>query len=174
MLMIICCVWSLRYHTDGGIYSRNVDLYSRNVGRAPELTPAREVIQKGVKEMQGEDRWGFLSLMKWIMSVSTCWTCPEDKSVHLYSKSSETLHTWWFDGRTHFKKYKVQTRFKWMCRIFRNCGVLAKCWETKLVSLLVSFAVSFDKRTHKFQGETLYDVIYMLVTEFCDGWRPNS
>lgn len=45
------------YHTDGGIYSRNVDLYSRNVGRAPELTPAREVIQKGVKEMQGEDSW---------------------------------------------------------------------------------------------------------------------
>ncbi|XP_057179559.1 neuron navigator 3 isoform X3 [Triplophysa rosa] len=45
------------YHTDGGIYSRNVDLYSRNVGRAPELTPSREVIQKGVKEMQGEDSW---------------------------------------------------------------------------------------------------------------------
>nr|XP_055046737.1 neuron navigator 3 isoform X2 [Misgurnus anguillicaudatus] len=45
------------YHTDGGLYSRNVDLYSRNVGRAPELTPAREVIQKGVKEMQGEDSW---------------------------------------------------------------------------------------------------------------------
>ncbi|XP_059361346.1 neuron navigator 3-like isoform X1 [Carassius carassius] len=45
------------YHTDGGLYSRNVDLYSRNVGRPPEMTPAREVIQKGVKEMQGEDSW---------------------------------------------------------------------------------------------------------------------
>ncbi|XP_051547116.1 neuron navigator 3-like [Myxocyprinus asiaticus] len=45
------------YHTDGGLYSRNVDLYSRNVGRPPELTPTREVIQKGVKEMQGEDSW---------------------------------------------------------------------------------------------------------------------
>ncbi|XP_068075824.1 neuron navigator 3 isoform X20 [Danio rerio] len=45
------------YHTDGGIYSRNVDLYSRNVGRPAEMTPAREVVQKGVKEMQGEDSW---------------------------------------------------------------------------------------------------------------------
>uniref|UniRef100_A0A9J8AZ58 Neuron navigator 3 n=1 Tax=Cyprinus carpio carpio TaxID=630221 RepID=A0A9J8AZ58_CYPCA len=45
------------YHTDGGLYSRNVDLYSRNVGHPPEMTPAREVIQKGVKEMQGEDSW---------------------------------------------------------------------------------------------------------------------
>ncbi|XP_050963086.1 neuron navigator 3 isoform X4 [Labeo rohita] len=45
------------YHTDGGLYSRNVDLYSRNVGRPPEMTPAREVVQKGVKEMQGEDSW---------------------------------------------------------------------------------------------------------------------
>ncbi|XP_077090278.1 neuron navigator 3 isoform X11 [Siphateles boraxobius] len=45
------------YHTDGGLYSRNVDLYSRNVGRPPEMTPTREVIQKGVKEMQGEDSW---------------------------------------------------------------------------------------------------------------------
>uniref|UniRef100_A0A8C1A3Q0 Neuron navigator 3 n=1 Tax=Cyprinus carpio carpio TaxID=630221 RepID=A0A8C1A3Q0_CYPCA len=48
---------SHRYHTDGGLYSRNVDLYSRNVGHPPEMTPAREVIQKGVKEMQGEDSW---------------------------------------------------------------------------------------------------------------------
>ncbi|XP_067284363.1 neuron navigator 3 isoform X1 [Pseudorasbora parva] len=45
------------YHTDGGLYSRNVDLYSRNVGRPPEMTPTREVVQKGVKEMQGEDSW---------------------------------------------------------------------------------------------------------------------
>ncbi|XP_016331273.1 neuron navigator 3 isoform X6 [Sinocyclocheilus anshuiensis] len=45
------------YHTDGGLYSRNVDLYSRNVGRSPEMTPAQEVVQKGVKEMQGEDSW---------------------------------------------------------------------------------------------------------------------
>ncbi|XP_051974264.1 neuron navigator 3-like isoform X2 [Xyrauchen texanus] len=45
------------YHTDGGLYSRNMDLYSRNVDRPPELTPNREVIQKGVKEMQGEDSW---------------------------------------------------------------------------------------------------------------------
>ncbi|XP_059367303.1 neuron navigator 3 isoform X2 [Carassius carassius] len=45
------------YHTDGGLYSRNVDLYSRNVGRPPEMPPAQEVVQKGVKEMQGEDSW---------------------------------------------------------------------------------------------------------------------
>ncbi|XP_048011087.1 neuron navigator 3 isoform X12 [Megalobrama amblycephala] len=45
------------YHTDGGLYSRNVDLYSRNVGRPPEMMPTREVVQKGVKEMQGEDSW---------------------------------------------------------------------------------------------------------------------
>ncbi|XP_058628551.1 neuron navigator 3 isoform X3 [Onychostoma macrolepis] len=45
------------YHTDGGLYSRNVDLYSRNVGHPPEMPPAREVVQKGVKEMQGEDSW---------------------------------------------------------------------------------------------------------------------
>uniref|UniRef100_A0A8C2DBA7 Neuron navigator 3 n=1 Tax=Cyprinus carpio TaxID=7962 RepID=A0A8C2DBA7_CYPCA len=43
------------YHTDGGLYSRNVDLYSRNVGRPPEMPPAQDVVQKGVKEMQGED-----------------------------------------------------------------------------------------------------------------------
>ncbi|XP_042578126.1 neuron navigator 3 isoform X4 [Cyprinus carpio] len=45
------------YHTDGGLYSRNVDLYSRNVGRPPEMPPAQDVVQKGVKEMQGEDSW---------------------------------------------------------------------------------------------------------------------
>ncbi|XP_026087629.1 neuron navigator 3 isoform X6 [Carassius auratus] len=45
------------YHTDGGLYSRNVDPYSRNVGRPPEMPPAQEVVQKGVKEMQGEDSW---------------------------------------------------------------------------------------------------------------------
>uniref|UniRef100_A0AAY5EKV6 Neuron navigator 3 n=1 Tax=Electrophorus electricus TaxID=8005 RepID=A0AAY5EKV6_ELEEL len=41
------------YLTDGGLH-----LYSRNVGRTPELTSAREVIQRGVKEAQGEaDSW---------------------------------------------------------------------------------------------------------------------
>lgn len=53
--ILFCCL-IIRYHTDGGLYSRNVDLYSRNVGRPPEMPPAQDVVQKGVKEMQGEDR----------------------------------------------------------------------------------------------------------------------
>ncbi|KAG7454672.1 hypothetical protein MATL_G00262270 [Megalops atlanticus] len=43
------------YLTDGGL-----NLYSRNVGRAPDLAPSRDVIQRGVSELQGTgdvDSW---------------------------------------------------------------------------------------------------------------------
>ncbi|KAJ8007295.1 hypothetical protein DPEC_G00116050 [Dallia pectoralis] len=42
-----------RYLTDGGLH-----LYSRNAGRAPDLTGSREVTQRGVKELHGDaDSW---------------------------------------------------------------------------------------------------------------------
>ena len=45
---------SNRYLTDGGLH-----LYARNVGRASDLAPSREVSQRGGKDVQGDiDRYG--------------------------------------------------------------------------------------------------------------------
>ncbi|XP_076845851.1 neuron navigator 3 isoform X2 [Brachyhypopomus gauderio] len=72
------------YLTDGGLH-----LYSRGVGRTPELASAREVIQRGVKEAQGEaDSWDDSSSVSSGLSDTLDHIANDDVNTPAYSAIS--------------------------------------------------------------------------------------
>ncbi|KAJ8381418.1 hypothetical protein SKAU_G00021960 [Synaphobranchus kaupii] len=81
------------YLTDGGL-----NLYSRNVGRAPELAASRDVIQRGVNEMQGgTDSWDDSSSVSSGLSDTLDNISTDDLNTPYYSGVSapprESKHT---------------------------------------------------------------------------------
>ncbi|TRY65841.1 hypothetical protein DNTS_018014, partial [Danionella cerebrum] len=76
------------YHTDGGIYTRNMELYSRNVARPAEISPPREVLQKGVREIQGDDSWDDSSSVSSGLSDTLDNICTDDLNQSTYSSIS--------------------------------------------------------------------------------------
>ncbi|XP_030626575.1 neuron navigator 3 isoform X2 [Chanos chanos] len=72
------------YLTDGGLH-----LYSRSVGRAPELTSSRDIIQRGVKEVQGDvDSWDDSSSVSSGLSDTLDNISTDDLNTPAYSGSS--------------------------------------------------------------------------------------
>ncbi|XP_064198495.1 neuron navigator 3 isoform X3 [Anguilla rostrata] len=72
------------YLTDGGL-----NLYSRNVGRAPELAASRDVIQRGVNEMQGgTDSWDDSSSVSSGLSDTLDNISTDDLNTPYYSSTS--------------------------------------------------------------------------------------
>ncbi|XP_031438913.1 neuron navigator 3 isoform X2 [Clupea harengus] len=67
------------YLTDGGLH-----LYSRNVGRAPDLASSREVIQRGLREGDG-DSWDDSSSVSSGLSDTLDNICTDDLNTSAYS-----------------------------------------------------------------------------------------
>ncbi|KAJ8405313.1 hypothetical protein AAFF_G00323040 [Aldrovandia affinis] len=76
------------YLTDGGL-----GLYSRNAGRAPELAASRDVIQRGVNEMQaGADSWDDSSSVSSGLSDTLDNIGTDDLNTPCYSNISASPH----------------------------------------------------------------------------------
>ncbi|KAI1882022.1 hypothetical protein AGOR_G00246420 [Albula goreensis] len=72
------------YLTDGGL-----NLYSRNVGRAPDLAASRDVIQRGVNEAQGDiDSWDDSSSVSSGLSDTLDNISTDDLNTPSYSSAS--------------------------------------------------------------------------------------
>ncbi|KAJ8402406.1 hypothetical protein AAFF_G00368950 [Aldrovandia affinis] len=76
------------YLTDGGL-----NLYSRNVGRAPDLAATRDIIQRGVNEAQGDiDSWDDSSSVSSGLSDTLDNISTDDLNTPSYSNTSDSRH----------------------------------------------------------------------------------